>query len=76
MVLVTPGRLCPCGTICHLAGHPGVQVRGDPPLQARTSPETDMKKPGPAPGGKSAEARLGSPGAGGGLCVGTWFSGP
>nr|WP_261800875.1 hypothetical protein [Streptomyces sp. PBH53] len=28
-----PGRLCPCGRICHPVVHPGVQVRGGPPFQ-------------------------------------------
>ncbi|GGR62092.1 hypothetical protein GCM10010236_14130 [Streptomyces eurythermus] len=32
-VVLMPGRLCPCGRICHPAVHPGVQVRGGPPFQ-------------------------------------------
>lgn len=78
MVLLTPGRLCPCGTICHLAGHPVVQVRGAPPSAFPVTPiATDPVTPraafpghaesrAPASGGRDAEARpWESPGAGG-----------
>ncbi|SCD64089.1 hypothetical protein GA0115245_11158 [Streptomyces sp. di188] len=64
VVLLSFGRLCPCGTICHLAGHPGVQVRGDPLGETANSRAR-------RPGGQAPDPAREVP-AQGGWCVGTW----
>ncbi len=73
------GRLCRCGRICHSAGHPGVQVRGAPPLSHR--PTGPSHGPAARPRGRSRAAaprgerrraaRLGKSRRRG-ECVGTW----
>src|SRR5690606_21904036 len=59
VVLLTLGRLCPCGTICHLAGHPGVQVRGGP----LSMPSARGDAP-PAEPGEQKKSRARRPGGG------------
>src|SRR5690606_34068028 len=82
VVLLTLGRLCPCGTICHLAGHPGVQVRGGPLSMPSARGDAPPAEPGEQkksrarrPGG-GRRARLGASRRRGGVCAGTWLSGP